>query len=266
MQIIHYPTEAAFRTRLQPLLDAAPDINPHLLTLQLHEGLLRVSAQAGTDEIFLRADHKGYWLPSGTNAALCVELLKALNVTHAPVGFFADLKVGEAAQDYFSQLGASPREAIPMHWYRMTELQNVKLPDSTLRLAVAEDSAILVDFLSAFEAEALGITDHSRTQQQISFMLSAKQAYLLAVNGQPVAMALAFDNGPGLKRLGGIYTPPALRGQGYGKAVTAKLCQSILESGSHVALHADATHAFTNQLYQALGFAHKGQHLTLIYK
>jgi|GEM_PF-1180469 len=28
----------------------------------------------------------------------------------------------------------------------------------------------------------------------------------------------------------------------------------------------DATHAFTNQLYQFLGFVHKGQHLTLVYK
>lgn len=52
-----------------------------------------------------------------------------------------------------------------------------------------------------------------------------------------------------------VYTPPELRGRGYGAAVTTALCQRLFAAGqSWVCLYADQASPAANRLYLRLGF------------
>lgn len=52
-----------------------------------------------------------------------------------------------------------------------------------------------------------------------------------------------------------VYTPPRLRGRGYGGAVTAAASRAALNAGAEqVLLYTDLTNPTTNALYQPLGY------------
>ncbi|HEY2550873.1 MAG TPA: GNAT family N-acetyltransferase [Streptosporangiaceae bacterium] len=51
-----------------------------------------------------------------------------------------------------------------------------------------------------------------------------------------------------------VYTPPALRGHGYGGAATAAVSQAALDHRQQVVLFADLANRTSNALYQRLGF------------
>ena len=56
-------------------------------------------------------------------------------------------------------------------------------------------------------------------------------------------------------RLGPVYTPPGLRGRGYGAAVTAAVSRQALDLGAYeVVLYTDLTNPTSNALYPRLGY------------
>jgi hypothetical protein len=58
-----------------------------------------------------------------------------------------------------------------------------------------------------------------------------------------------------MSRIGPVFTPPTLRGQGYGSAVTAAAAQHALLTGAkHVVLVADLANPVSNSIYQRIGF------------
>lgn len=54
--------------------------------------------------------------------------------------------------------------------------------------------------------------------------------------------------------LGNIATHPAHRGKGYGKQVTARLCQSLLATADHIGLNVKADNDIAIDCYKKLGF------------
>jgi predicted GNAT family acetyltransferase len=59
----------------------------------------------------------------------------------------------------------------------------------------------------------------------------------------------------GQVRVGPVYTPPRLRGKGYGGAVTAAVSQAARDAGaSQVLLFTDLANPTSNALYQRLGY------------
>ena len=54
--------------------------------------------------------------------------------------------------------------------------------------------------------------------------------------------------------LGNIVTHPDYRGNGFGKSVTARLCQSLSENIDHIGLNVDADNTIAISLYEKLGF------------
>jgi len=56
-------------------------------------------------------------------------------------------------------------------------------------------------------------------------------------------------------RIGLVYTPPELRGRGYGTAISGSLAQLLLDQGqAWVSLFADNANPTSNRIYQSLGF------------
>jgi len=59
----------------------------------------------------------------------------------------------------------------------------------------------------------------------------------------------------GVAALGNIATCPPCRGRGYGKLVTARVCQSLLSEGiDHIGLNVKSDNAIAISCYEKLGF------------
>ena len=58
-----------------------------------------------------------------------------------------------------------------------------------------------------------------------------------------------------MSRVGPVYTPPALRGRGYGSAVTAAVSAWARDAGAdHVLLFTDLANPTSNSIYQKIGY------------
>ena len=90
------------------------------------------------------------------------------------------------------------------------------------RHPIAADRALLARWSYEYEIEALGF-EHTaeREQQALESYELATSAWLLVVDGEPVARSGFNAELPDCVQIGGVYTPPALRGRGYARAVVA---------------------------------------------
>ena len=87
-------------------------------------------------------------------------------------------------------------------------------------------------------------------------MLETGHYFGLRQGGQVASIAGVHVYSPtyGVASLGNITTDPAYRGHGFGRAVTARLCQSLLKTVDHIGLNVKADNQAAIHLYQQLGF------------
>jgi predicted GNAT family acetyltransferase len=122
----------------------------------------------------------------------------------------------------------------------------------------------LIAWRAAYMAEALGQPASAETQATAAREVPARAReggmWMLEAEGRPVAMTSFNAELPDMVQVGGVYTPPELRGRGYGRAVVAGsllearatgVARSVLFTG-HDNLPAQAA-------YRALGYQAKGE-------
>ncbi len=87
-------------------------------------------------------------------------------------------------------------------------------------------------------------------------MLATKQYYGIRETEGLVSVAGVHVFSPSYKvaALGNIATHPNFRGRGLGRAVTAKLCQSLLEAVDHIGLNVQMDNVEALRCYRRLGF------------
>ena len=87
-------------------------------------------------------------------------------------------------------------------------------------------------------------------------MLQTKQYFGLRLNNRLVSVAgiHVYSEKYRVAALGNIVTHPHYRGKGFGKAVTAGLCQSLSEHVDNIGLNVKADNAAAIALYENLGF------------
>ncbi|BBD58415.1 GCN5-related N-acetyltransferase [Nostoc sp. HK-01] len=153
-------------------------------------------------------------------------------------------------------------------------LQNLQVPPTLLeevecRLPYPEEFDLLSQWCAEFNVEALG---HTKTPDLILNCrreLEARQArarhWVLVLNDTPVAYTTFNAWLPEIVQIGGVWTPPPLRGKGYAKCVVAG---SLLEARSH---GVERAILFTNQknhpaqaAYQGIGFRPTGEEFGLV--
>lgn len=256
MQLIHYPDEASFNKAIAPHLAADPDANPRLL-IKYPDTAQGMRLSNKDKSAFLRVDQQGRWLPSGKSGRKAVNLIKDGGYT-LPARLFAHADVADALLEHWQ---GTPTLALHMNWYRLGQLILPKQPEGGARLATPADLEALIQLMSAFDAEAMGVVRPREQLARDTPKWIAESTFLLWQTGNDItACLMMIPNGPTLHRIGGVYTRPEQRGKGVCKALTAIACQLITRAGLGVALHADKDHVFTNQLYQSLGFVKAGEH------
>ena len=127
------------------------------------------------------------------------------------------------------------------------------------------DDAVLVEWMLAFHDEA-GLADARENVPPLARRRrEAGELFLWRdAAGQAACLAGGFLIPPGGARIAPVYTPPALRGRGYARALVAALSRSLQSRGARsVFLFTDAANPIANSLYRRIGFAPCGRHLHL---
>jgi predicted GNAT family acetyltransferase len=139
---------------------------------------------------------------------------------------------------------------------RIYQLERVTPPRATpgtLRLGEMQDQKLVGEWSEAFDID-VDYGDASAIRELMLSALNEKRLYLWD-DGGPVSMLAR--NAPTLnsERVSVVYTPPKLRGKGYGAAANAALAQIILNSGKRYAcLFADMNNAISNKMYVNIGY------------
>src|SRR5215472_4573231 len=138
-------------------------------------------------------------------------------------------------------------------------------PPGRARVATAADSGMLLSWLEAFHREAndYGGPDMQRT---LADRLSYGGLTLWETADGPASMAGVTRAVAGQARVGPVYTPPELRGRGFGGAVTAAVSQAAKDAGvADVLLYTDLANPTSNALYQRLGYEPVSDSIQLLF-
>jgi uncharacterized protein len=126
------------------------------------------------------------------------------------------------------------------------------------REATLDDVQAIVAWLRAFEAEALpGDAPHLDLDESVARRLNRDGAgFALWIDGtQLVSLCGYGGRTPHGTRIGPVYTPPELRGRGYGSAVTAHATKHCLARGlDYCFLYTDLSNPTSNKIYVNIGY------------
>lgn len=192
-------------------------------------------------------------LPPGAAAALAAEL--AARGHHPPGVNAAPGPAGEFATAWAQHTGQPSRVGMRMRLYELGRLQPPEPPPpGRARTALAADRELLLAWLGAFHEEAAPAGPRE-SERVVDDKLSFGGLVLWEHAGAPVSLAGRTKPAAGLARVGPVYTPPELRGRGFGGAATAAVTQAALDSGAEGAvLFTDLDNPTSNTLYQRLGY------------
>ncbi len=137
------------------------------------------------------------------------------------------------------------------------------------RPAVPGDAEGLAKWRADYCVEALSSPDTAETVQaarnEISYGIECGTVFILE-SDRPLAMASYNAQIPDVVQIGGVWTPPDLRGRGYGRAVTAGALIAARNAGTHKAvLFTPTTNQAAQRAYESIGFEAVGRYGAQLY-
>ena len=151
--------------------------------------------------------------------------------------------------------GQAARTGMRMRLYALGQLLPLEPPPpGQARTASVQDTALLLTWLDAFQYEAKPGGPHE-SERLVNDRVGWGGLVLWEHHGRPVSLAGRNRAAAGQARIGPVYTPPELRGRGFGGAATVAITQAALDDGAEgVVLFTDLANPASNTLYQRLGY------------
>ena len=131
------------------------------------------------------------------------------------------------------------------------------------------DLDLLAEWRAGFEVEALGEENSPELRRvlrdDMERLLDEGQTWILEDQGTPVSTS-AFNTAIAeAVQIGGVWTPPELRGRGYGRAVVAASLLDARARGAGTAiLFTGEDNVPAQKAYEALGFRHIGDYRLIL--
>lgn len=133
-----------------------------------------------------------------------------------------------------------------------------------------EDFDLLTDWRAAYSAETLGesetpMTRH-RNRETIQRYVAQAEQWVLETAGTPVATSTFNARLADTVQIGGVWTPPELRGRGYARAVVGGSLLAAREAGiSRAVLFTPERNISAQRAYESLGFRPVGDYTVTIF-
>jgi predicted GNAT family acetyltransferase len=146
--------------------------------------------------------------------------------------------------------------------YALTEVRPVAGVAGQMRAATEGDRDLLVAWVTAFTAEALGDDGRTEPDRFVDVRLSGQAEgrsglflWLDGVPAEPVSLVGYGGVTQSSGRIGPVYTPPPLRRRGYASALTAAVSAHLLARGRRFCfLYTDLSNPTSNKIYQDVGY------------
>jgi GNAT superfamily N-acetyltransferase len=139
----------------------------------------------------------------------------------------------------------------------------------TCRPPLPSDRDTLCAWRTAYEIECLGRHDspelRARSEQWIDAQLEEAVIWVAELSGRPVSMSAFNATLPDIVQLGGVYTPPELRGRAYAKAVVAHSVRVGRDRGASRAVLFTSNPSAV-RTYEAVGFRRAGDYGLILFE
>jgi predicted GNAT family acetyltransferase len=186
----------------------------------------------------------GSW-PEGDHAGLAA----ALALVPGLVGVSGVAGVADSVAERLS----SSVSVMALRLHRLDVLATPAAVDGSARTADPRDRDLVIGWYDAFGAESHA--GPAEMEPLADRAIAGGGCWLwLDTQGIPVSLAARQPVVAGSARIGPVYTPPGLRGRGYGSAVTAIATQDILDDDAIPVLFTDLANPTSNKIYAALGY------------
>jgi len=132
-----------------------------------------------------------------------------------------------------------------------------------------EVSGVLLDWRVEYAVEALGAerTAGLREVSRKELTERAPAGWVLLDDERPVSYSTFTASTRGVVQVGGVYTPPELRGRGYGRAVVAgSLCVARERGSRRSVLFTPRTNIAAQRAYRALGYEAVGDFALVLFE
>jgi predicted GNAT family acetyltransferase len=202
--------------------------------------------------------HPGqHLIVSGGSTDVINELCRVLDEDRNPLsGVFGPSQVAQR----FAQAWCVPRSLRARTLTRMGLLVVRKRPTPRIPVgkalcATPQHLALSIDWIHQFYRE-LRLSSSQPGADAIQRQIEAGNVFFWALPfGEPASTAVIDRESPGGIAIASVYTPPALRGQGFAAACVAHACRIAFDRGKHFcALYADLDNPTSTGLYAGLGF------------
>ena len=170
-------------------------------------------------------------------------------------GVVGPVTAAEPFAAHWSELTGLPGQVeMRMRVFRLDQVRPPTGVGGRFRVATAADLDLCFEWMVEFQNEAL--PGQPKTyRERIAGTIADARMGLWEDNGRPVSMVGRSVPAAGVTRIGPVYTPPELRGRGYGSACTAEVSRRALESGAAACtLTTDLANPTSNAIYQRIGY------------
>lgn len=160
-------------------------------------------------------------------------------------------------------------------WLYGLDLCNLIVPTAlstglvACRAPLPEERDTLRAWRLAYEIEALGAMEADETRRRSAHFLDQQMAdgyvWVALDCGSPASLSAFNASLPDIVQLGGIYTPPELRGRGYARAAVAASLVAARERGAERAI-LFTSNPSAARAYEALGFLRTGSYAVILFR
>ncbi len=156
----------------------------------------------------------------------------------------------------------------PLFLLRKAELVRQDMQEFSLRPSTMDDLPLLAEWNHAYNLEVLGVTDTAETRAEThqAAVVSIERGHQrLLVKAREIVAQTNFNAYmPDTVQLGGVYTPPSVRGNGFARRAVAAHLEEAFAAGAENAILFSASET-ASKAYRAVGFREIGAYQIVLF-
>ncbi len=271
MNLARFASAPDFRARAEPFLverevyhnlilglAAALTVNPNLYPSQPYFAVVEEAGNVVAAAV-MTPPHRLVLSLNDSREALTLIARDVREFRPDTPGVVAPVPVGLHFAEIWRDLTGQPfHKGMAERLYKLEKVRHPSGVSGQMRRAAESDRALLLEWVRAFQLEALGEADDSDVERVVHNMVTLPPDYrgvYLWEDPQLVSLVAYGGPTPNSMRIGPVYTPPEFRRRGYASACTAAVSQYLLDSGrKFCTLFTDLANPTSNKIYQQIGY------------